>query len=387
MSGLNWSVKGFRALEPGELYRILRLREKVFILEQECLYQDIDDKDQASVHLMGADPENGVLAAYARIVPPGLTFAEPSIGRVVTAPGYRGLRLGKELMQRSVQAALERYPGAAIRISAQAHLQRFYGEFGFIAEGNLYLEDGIDHISMVRRTSADIPFLDIHTHRPTGESSAIYNLSVDELEKTADTEEPGNSNEPSTAPAMLSAGIHPWDLQPGRFDEQRAWLTKVAGLPQIVLIGECGLDKLEGPPLEEQMPAFVEQIRIASRHRKPVIIHCVKAYNELISIQKEHRFDTPMVIHGYHKSAQLAQQLTAQGFLLSFGSAIQKKHSLAETLSFLHSREIPFFLETDDSLLSIVEIYEHAAFLLKISVDELKDVIFAAWKKIGLNHG
>lgn len=146
---LNWIVKDFASLTAEELYVIVRLRAAVFVLEQQCLYEDLDGKDQSSMHMMGFDGASGTLAVYARIVPPGVSFAEPSIGRVITAPEFRGKQLGHELMKRSIALTRATYPGQSIRIGAQAHLQEFYGRLGFIPEGEIYDEDGIDHVEMV----------------------------------------------------------------------------------------------------------------------------------------------------------------------------------------------------------------------------------------------
>lgn len=148
-TNLNWVVKDFTSLTIEELYAVVRLRAAVFVLEQQCLYEDLDGKDQPSKHVMGFDRANGTLAVYARIVPPGISFNEPSIGRVITAPEYRGRDLGFELMKRSIALSHKMYPGQILRIGAQAHLQNFYGSLGFIPEGEIYDEDGIDHVEMV----------------------------------------------------------------------------------------------------------------------------------------------------------------------------------------------------------------------------------------------
>jgi ElaA protein len=147
---LFWTVKSFEELKTMELYHLLQLRESVFILEQTCLYQDIDNKDVHCLHVLGWENEDQQqLAAYARIIPPGLTFIEPGIGRVVTTTQHRGKSIGRALMRQAIPVAQAKYPHTNLRISAQAHLQNFYSEFGFIAEGELYDEDGIPHISMV----------------------------------------------------------------------------------------------------------------------------------------------------------------------------------------------------------------------------------------------
>lgn len=143
-----WSVKKFENLGPHELYAILQLRNIVFAVEQNCVYQDMDNKDQASYHLMYW--QNEQLLAYSRIIPPGIAFTEPSIGRVVTAPKTRRTGLGKMLMEKSIEQLYLLYPQQNIGIGAQCYLRKFYADFGFREQGNIYLEDGIEHIEMVK---------------------------------------------------------------------------------------------------------------------------------------------------------------------------------------------------------------------------------------------
>lgn len=148
---LEWKLKQFQLLTPEELYALMRLRQEVFIVEQNCAYLDADGKDEYCHHLSGFN-SNGELIAYARIVPPGISYAEVSIGRVITSLKYRRGGFGKELMERAIEETGKLYPGA-IRIGAQKYLQRFYEGFGFKQEGEPYLEDGIPHIIMVRQKS------------------------------------------------------------------------------------------------------------------------------------------------------------------------------------------------------------------------------------------
>ena len=148
---LNWTCQTFRELNVNVLYAILQLRIEVFDLEQNCIYQDADDKDQACHHLCGWDGDR--LAAYCRIVPAGLSFDHPSIGRVVTAPDYRRAGLGKQLMEKAIQTTKEQMNDLTIIISAQLYLKRFYESFGFIQISDIYLEDDIQHILMVKNTS------------------------------------------------------------------------------------------------------------------------------------------------------------------------------------------------------------------------------------------
>lgn len=143
-----WKTKRFDELTSHELYAILQLRSKVFVVEQNCVYQDMDDKDHKALHLMGY--EDGTLVAYSRLLPSGVSYTELSIGRVVTDPEFRRKGLGKELMQMSLDKMQEEYGKQPIRIGAQKYLTSFYESFGFNIKGDEYLEDGIPHVEMLR---------------------------------------------------------------------------------------------------------------------------------------------------------------------------------------------------------------------------------------------
>lgn len=144
-----WELEKFEELSPHKLYQILQLRNEVFVVEQHCVYQDADDKDQLSYHFTGYN-DVGKLVAYSRIIPPGVSYTEPSIGRVVTSPTKRGNGLGKELMELSIQQVIYLYGPVAIKIGAQLYLKSFYTSFGFQQMSGIYLEDGIEHIEMLR---------------------------------------------------------------------------------------------------------------------------------------------------------------------------------------------------------------------------------------------
>ncbi len=144
---INWSYKTFNNLSNIELYHILRLRSEVFIVEQQCIYQDLDGKDLKSHHLTAWDGDN--LVAYTRIVPPGVSFLEVSIGRVLTSPLYRGIGAGIALMQKSIEKVYETYGKTPIRIGAQLYLKKFYENLGFVKDSEQYLEDDIPHIEMI----------------------------------------------------------------------------------------------------------------------------------------------------------------------------------------------------------------------------------------------
>ena len=145
-----WRLKKFEELTPYELYSILRLRNEVFVVEQNCVFQDADDKDQGCWHYMGFIGND--LAAYTRLVPPGYIYDEPSIGRVVTSPSYRRTGIGKKLMQGSIEKCYELFGRLPIKIGAQFYLKKFYSSFGFEQVSEIYLEDGIEHIYMVLNT-------------------------------------------------------------------------------------------------------------------------------------------------------------------------------------------------------------------------------------------
>lgn len=145
---INWLLKSFEQLSHHELYAIMALRNEVFVVEQNCVYQDADNKDQASYHLMGWRDQK--LVAYTRLLPPGVSYAEPSIGRVVTSPAARASGLGRILMKRSVNVTIQLFGDQPIRIGAQVYLLAFYTSLGFTQSSEIYLEDGIEHIEMVK---------------------------------------------------------------------------------------------------------------------------------------------------------------------------------------------------------------------------------------------
>ncbi|MGS0740508.1 GNAT family N-acetyltransferase [Glaciimonas sp. GG7] len=145
---LQWSWLPFDALSAAQVYDLLALRQQVFVVEQACVFQDADRIDLQCWHGLGYLTD-GQLGAYARIVPPGVVYPQPSIGRVVTAPTLRGINAGHALMAQAMDKVAQLFPGQPIKIGAQAHLQRFYCRFGFEPVGDLYDEDGIAHIHML----------------------------------------------------------------------------------------------------------------------------------------------------------------------------------------------------------------------------------------------
>lgn len=147
MKGLIWKIKSFSELSTEELYKILAIRQKVFVVEQECYYLDADNYDQKAVHLWAE--QNGEILAYLRVFPENIKYKEASIGRVLTALSVRNKNLGKTLVSFSLQIILNQFKTKSVRISAQDYLIKFYGNFGFIDTGKKYLEDDIPHTEML----------------------------------------------------------------------------------------------------------------------------------------------------------------------------------------------------------------------------------------------
>ncbi len=146
MAELSFIVKTFDALTTSELYAILRLRAEVFVVEQHCVYQDIDARDQQALHLLGYYQHQ--LVAYSRCFAPGIYFKEAAIGRVLVDQAHRKLKFGHQLIEQSIAAIKQEYGVENIRISAQQYLIPFYQSHGFQTEGEGYLEDDIPHIEM-----------------------------------------------------------------------------------------------------------------------------------------------------------------------------------------------------------------------------------------------
>lgn len=145
---MNWTLKKFKDLTVDELYALLRLRTEVFVVEQNCVFQDMDNKDQHCHHLMGW--KENELVAYTRLVPEGVSYpGYPSIGRVVTSPAARGGGIGRLLMKKSIEETRHLFGNGPIKVGAQLYLLAFYTSLGFEKTSDIYMEDGIEHIEMI----------------------------------------------------------------------------------------------------------------------------------------------------------------------------------------------------------------------------------------------
>ncbi len=149
MATIKWQCANFDEFSGRQIYAILQARSQVFSVEQNCIYQDMDDRDFAALHIVAWAADDKV-SAYLRLLPPLTYYPEPSFGRVLTCSDFRGQGMGRRLMLKGLERAHELYPTQAIRINAQSYLLEFYQSFGFKAVSEQYMEDGIPHIEMLR---------------------------------------------------------------------------------------------------------------------------------------------------------------------------------------------------------------------------------------------
>jgi TatD DNase family protein len=179
---------------------------------------------------------------------------------------------------------------------------------------------------------------------------------------------------------QFSAGIHPKDILDD-FESQLSWLMKIAENKNCVAIGECGLDNLINVNLDKQKDVFFKQIYLANELQKPLIVHCVKQFQELLNFKNYSK--VPMVIHGFNKKSSVANELLQNGFYFSFGKSIIQNVNLQDFF-----KNIPldkFFLETDASDIEIEKIYLKAAAIKNLSIKNLKEIIEGNLQKIGIN--
>jgi TatD DNase family protein len=218
------------------------------------------------------------------------------------------------------------------------------------------------------------PFIDVHTHRRTQTAGvfSISNFSQKEVQNDFFTE----------GVTPRSVGLHPWFLTKENFEKDFERLLQLASNQQVIAIGECGLDKLRGEDIAFQTLVFERQIHLAETVSKPVVIHCVKAFGEVIVVKKRLKPTVPLIIHGFNKKADVVNELVRHGFYISIGAAIlEKKRPNTEGSNFADIlRQIPLdrlFLETDDAEnASIQEVYEVAAKILDMDLSELKFKIY-----------
>ncbi|MBE9576793.1 TatD family hydrolase [Flavobacterium proteolyticum] len=177
-----------------------------------------------------------------------------------------------------------------------------------------------------------------------------------------------------------SIGIHPWYIYENRLETDLKIIKQKLQLDECLALGECGLDKRIEIPLDLQISVFKQQLELVKETQKPIVLHCVAAYDEVIAIKKEMKMENPMIIHGFSKNEKVAQSLLKNGFYLSFGKYLLRNPDLEKVFTFAPENQI--LLETDTIEESIYQVYEKAASIKGISVDEMKAIVFTNFSKI-----
>jgi TatD DNase family protein len=177
-----------------------------------------------------------------------------------------------------------------------------------------------------------------------------------------------------------SIGIHPWYIDENRLETDLETIKQKLQLDKCLALGECGLDKRIEIPLELQISVFKQQLELVKETQKPIVLHCVAAYDEVIAIKKEMKMENPMIIHGFSKNEKVAQSLLKNGFYLSFGKYLLRNPDLEKVFTFAPENQI--LLETDTIEESIYQVYEKAAAIKGISIEEMKAIVFTNFSKI-----
>lgn len=214
-------------------------------------------------------------------------------------------------------------------------------------------------------------FFNLHTHNPITKPGELALVNQYPLEFEASI-------------PFSSVGIHPWYIKEETLAQELALLEEFIKLPQVAAVGECGLDKRIAVPFDLQQQVFEAQLHVAQQIQKPVIIHCVAAFQELISIVSAQQITVPIIIHGFSKNEQLAKQLLQQGYYLSFGKYLFQQPELAVVLANMPQNR--FFLETDAMDRSIQEVYAKAAECKKMSIDQIKSSLNCTFAAVFKSH-
>lgn len=220
-----------------------------------------------------------------------------------------------------------------------------------------------------------IPFVNIHTHHLGNNDEEIVLKNIITL-KDNQTHIIGN----------YSVGIHPWYINEEHVEEQFMALQSLAFSPACLALGECGLDKLRGPNINLQQVVFIRQINLAIKTNKPLVVHCVHAFDKLLSIIKKYNNKAIFLVHGFNGNIQIAEQLLKQGVYLSFGKALLNGKNEKLKIIFKQMPLDKVFLENDDSTTPIYRIYEAAAQIKNCNLNVMKEVIFVNYKKVFLHE-
>ncbi len=210
-------------------------------------------------------------------------------------------------------------------------------------------------------------YFNLHTHRSVNQTDVLelMNQSPQEFEASI---------------PFYSIGIHPLFIDENRLDDDFKMVDEKLALPECLALGECGLDKRSETPFEVQQLVFERQLALAEKHQKPVVIHCVAAFQELIAIKKRLKISVPMIVHGFSKKQELAQQLIDNGFYLSFGKNLLLNPALESVFQSIPNDR--FFLETDTIEQGIQEVYALAAQYKELELNELQEIVNKNYNEI-----
>ncbi len=226
-------------------------------------------------------------------------------------------------------------------------------------------------ISRSKTPTVLVPFINIHTHQISAHPSEII---VSDYFTTLPQHQ--------SQLYCYSAGLHPWLINEIKIETLFKELQMAAAHKNCVAIGECGLDKLKGPSIQVQLAIFEQQLLLAIDLKKPVIVHCVQAFDILLSVIKRFQNKIIFIVHGFRQNMQTAMQLVQHGAYLSFGAALTNKNNEKLQHVFLQTPTTHIFLENDDTDCSIDKIYEEAAAIKKCELHVMKEIIFANYKKV-----
>ncbi|WP_264521557.1 TatD family hydrolase [Flavobacterium sp. N1994] len=210
-------------------------------------------------------------------------------------------------------------------------------------------------------------FFNLHTHKFTDNSTIMELVNQYPWEFDA------------TIP-FYSVGIHPWYIKEDRLESDLKTIAEKLALPQCLALGECGLDRRIEVPIPLQIEVFEKQIALAEEHQKPLVLHLVAAFDELLAIKKRLKISVPIIIHGFSKNKQVAQQLLDNGFYLSFGKYLLRNPELREVFQSVPNDR--FFLETDTIDETLIEVYTHAANYKRMTLAEIQAQVSTNWKKV-----
>lgn len=226
------------------------------------------------------------------------------------------------------------------------------------------------NVLVLQRKLFFLPFIDIHTHKSRKEDGVLSLLNVDtavavELSETS----------------SCSVGLHPWYIKPDGWQHQWAQLEQAATHGAVYAIGECGLDKAVDVDFDLQQKVFVRHITLANELGKPLILHCVRAFQEVQDALKQQQIMVPVIFHGFNRNLALAEQLMRAGYYLSFGEALlQANERLASVFAAVPDGQ--FFLETDNAECEILSIYAAAAAIRKRSVEDIRHIVEHNFHKV-----